>query len=652
MIKENPPIWQPSAERIANAEITAFITRLKRGVAPSLPGYAELYDYSLADPEKFWRAIWDHFGVKGDPGAIVVRDLDRMPGAQWFPDGRLNLAENMMWRRDDGEAIVEINEEVTARRISFAQLYAEVSRLVTALRAAGIMPGDRVAAILPNRAEAVIAMLATTAIGAVWCVCSPEFGVPAILDRLAQVTPRVLLGANGYRYDGRWFDLRPKLAEVAERLPGLEHRIMAGRETLPSDNWVSWETFLAAYEPGEIDFPRFAFDHPAFILYSSGTTGLPKGIVHGAGGALIENLKDLGLHFDVRPGDRIFWWTTTGWVVWTMLTFGLARGATLVLYDGGPFQPTVAKLFDIAAAERVTFLRLTPALIEAYSKAGLQPAESHDLSSLRCITSGGSPLGPEGYRFVYSHVKSDVQLAAPAGGTDPLGALVTGNPITAVWPGEIQCRGLGLAVEVFDDGGRPLIGQPGELVVTKPFPSMPVALWNDPTGERYRETYFGTYSGVWRQGDWAMITRRGGVVIFGRSDSTLKVRGIRIGTAEIYRALQRHPEIIDSVAVELSTDTGAEIILCIQLKLGLRLDDDVIARIRSGLRDGLSPRHVPDRIYQVLDIPRTVTGKVSEAAVRSAVNSEPVANFGALANPESLAYFATIGRQRLAKIEK
>jgi len=644
MTFDDGPIWRPSPARIAKAEITAFIARLEREGAPALPGYAELYDYSVAEPERFWRAIWNHFGVRGDPGAIVVRDIDRMPGATWFPDARLNLAENMMWRRDEAEALVVMNEAGATRRLSFAQLYAEVSRMTKALLAAGVTPGDRVAGALPNRAEAVIAMLATTAVGAVWCACSPEFGVPAILDRLAQVAPRVLVGADGYRYDGRWFDLRTKLADVADKLPSVEARIMAG-DMPPPGNWTRWETFLEPHEAREITFQSFAFNHPAFILFSSGTTGLPKAIVHGAGGALIQNLKDLGLHFDVQPDDRIFWWTTTGWVVWTLLTFGLSRGAALVLYDGAPLHPGPTRLFDITAAERVTFLRLTPALIEAFAKAGIRPAETHDLSALRCISSGGSPLGEDGYRFVYSHIKSDVQLASPAGGTDPLGALVTGNPIAPIWPGEIQCRGLGLAVAIFDDDGHPLIGKPGELVVTKPFPSMPVALWNDPTGERYSETYFNTYPGVWRQGDWAMINGRGGVVILGRSDATLNVRGIRIGTSEIYRALQRHPEIADCVAIERKAASGGKVILFVRLTDGLTLDDRLSARIRAGLREDLSPRHVPDRIFQIPDVPRTVSGKVSEMAVHAAINGEAVANAGALVNPDSLAYFVSIRRE-------
>jgi len=650
MTIDDGPIWRPDASRIAKAEITAFIARLEREGAAALPGYAALYDYSVAEPERFWRAVWNHFGVRGDPGDIVVRDFDRMPGATWFPQARLNLAENMLWRRDDGEALVVVNEAGVTRRLSFAQLYAEVSRGMKALLAAGVRPGDRVAGVLPNRAEAVIAMLATTALGALWCACSPEFGVSAILDRLAQVAPRVLIGADGYRYDGSWFDLRTKLADVADNLPSVETRIIAGNAAAPG-NWTRWETFIEPHAAGEISFQRFAFNHPAFILFSSGTTGLPKAIVHGAGGALIQNLKDLGLQFDVQPDDRLFWWTTTGWVVWTLLTFALARGAALVLYDGAPLHPGPTRLFDIAAAERVTFLRLTPPLIETFSKEGIEPAKTHDLSALRCISSGGSPLGHEGYRFVYSHIKSDVQLASPSGGTDPLGALVTGNPIEPIWPGEIQCRGLGLAVEIFDDDGHPLTGKPGELVVTKPFPSMPVAFWNDPGGERFNEAYFSTYPAVWRQGDWAMINARGGVVIFGRSDATLNVRGIRIGTSEIYRALQHLPEIADCVAVEHNAASGDEIILFVKLTEDLNLDDGLAARIRSRLREGISPRHVPDRIFQIPDVPRTVTGKVSELAVRAAINGDAVANVGALANPDCLACFVSIRRELLGKAD-
>ena len=623
---------------------------LHRKWGVTLDDYPALYGFSIEQPAKFWASAWDFCDVIADRrGDVVVQDIGAMAGARWFPEARLNIAENLLRRRDDVDALVALSETGAIRRLSFGTLYAEVSRAEQALRAAGVRPGDRVAGYLPNLPQAVIAMLATATIGAIWCVCSTDFGVEAVVDRFGQVDPKVLFIADGYTYDGKVFDSAAKGAAVAGRLPSVEIVVVVpNRDIEPRidgiPNAASWDQFLAGHQAATIEFAQFPFNHPVFILFTSGTTGAPKCIIHGAGGALLQNMKDLKLHFDVKPGDRIFWWTSTGWVIWNMMLFGLACEATVLLYDGSPFHPSVETLFDHAAREGVTCLRLTPKYVETISKAGLEPARSHDLSRLKCITVGGAPFAPAGYEYVYAKIKADVQLASPAGGTDPLGALVTGNPISPVWPGEIQCRGLGLRMEVFGEDARPLVGEPGELVCTMPFPSMPLGFWADASGERYKAAYFDVFPNVWRQGDWAELTSRGGVIIYGRSDATLKVRGVRIGTAEIYRQVQRIAEVVDSVVVARDVNGDGEIVLFVQLASGGQLDQPLIARISEQIRNGASPRYVPDRIIQVADIPRTATGKVSELAVRAALHGREITNRHALMNPEALLLF---GPERL-----
>ena len=639
------PIWTPSPERIRGSNLTAFARAIRQTWGIALEGYPALYRFSIEQPEKFWVSVWEFCDViAGRRGGVVARDIDRMPGTSWFPEARLNLAENLLRRRDEGDALVALRETGAVRRVSFAALYAEVSRAEQALRAAGVRPGDRVAGYLPNVPEAVIAMLATAAIGAVWCVCSTDHGVDAVFDRLSQVEPKVLFVADGYEYDGKAFDLVEKTGIIVRRLRSIESVVIvrnldtgARPDRIP--NAVSWNEFLTGREPGTIEFRQFPFDHPVFILFSSGTSGAPKCIVHGAGGALLQNLKDLTLQFDVKRDDRIFWWTSTGWVVWNLMLFGLGCEATALLYDGSPFYPGAATLFDHAERERVTFLRLTPKYVETVSKAGLEPARTHDLSKLKCITVGGAPFGRAGYEYVYSKIKADVQLASPAGGTDPLAALISGNPISPVWPGEMQCRGLGLKIEIYSEAGQPLVGEPGELVCTLPFPSMPLGFLGDADGERYRATYFDVFPNVWRQGDWAELTPRGGIVIYGRSDATLKVGGVRIGTAEIYRQVEQLAEVADSVVVARDTNGGGQIVLFVQLAAGHELDSALTAKINEQIRHGASPRYVPDRIIAVADIPRTATGKVSELAVRAALHGRPIANRHALVNPEALQLF-------------
>lgn len=636
------PIWEPMPERVAGANMTAFMSAVERAWNVRIVDYAALYDFSLKHPNKFWSSVWDFCGVIAETrGDVVVRDIDRMPGATWFPDARLNFAQNLLRRRDDADAIVFLSEERGACRLSFSQLYDEVSRVRQALEAIGVGPGDRVAGFLPNIPQTVIAMLGATSLGAIWCACSPEFGVEAAVDRFGQVDAKVLITADGYPFDGQIYDSLGKTAEIAHRLPTLEKIVVVSNvQSAPRVDHipraVGWDRFVGPYSPREIEFQQFPFSHPAFILYSSGTTGAPKCIVHGAGGTLIENLKGQMLHFDVKPDDRVFWWTTTGWVVWHFMVLSLGCGAAIILYDGSPAYPSSCVLMEIAASERATFLRLSPKLVETMAKSGIEPAKLYDLSALKTITAAGAPFSADGYDYIYTKVKNDVHLASPAGGTDPMASIVSGNPLGPVYPGEIQVRALGFKVEIFNQYGRSVSGEPGELVITMPFPSMPLGFWKDIDSRKYRATYFDVYPNAWRQGDWAELTPRGGVIIHGRSDATLNARGIRIGTAEIYRQVQNIDEVADSVVVGQEWKSTKRVVLFVQLHHPNVLDDALTTRIRERIRLNASPRHVPDKIIQVSDIPKTGTGKVSEMAVREAIHGREVKNRDALQNPQAL----------------
>lgn len=635
------PIWTPTPERIAASRLAEFMQSVRDEWAVGVDDYASLHRFSVSAPERFWASVWDYCGIIASArGTVVVENPGLLPGARWFPGARLNFAQNLLRRRDDAEALVGLAEDAAPRRLSFRELHDQVSRLAQALSATGLRPGCRVAAFLPNVPETVVAMLATTCLGAVWCACSPDFGVEAAADRLGQLDPDVLLVGTGYSYGGVRFDIRAKAQGLAARMPRARVIVVpgsGGTDALPGiANAIAYADFVAPFPAQDIVFEQFPFAHPAFVLFSSGTTGAPKCIVHSAGGALIENLKGHILQFDVRAGDRIFWWTSTGWVVWNIMTVGLAAGATLLLYDGSPFHPSPSVLWDHAAAEQVTFLRLTPKYIETLARAGLKPADTHDLAALRCITVGGAPFGADGFSWLYESVKSDVQVASPAGGTDPLAALVSGHPIGPVWPGEIQCPALGISVDVVGEDGQSTGTQSGELVCTRSFPSMPLGLWGDADGSRFRASYFARFPGMWSQGDWAALTPHGGVRIGGRSDATLKVRGVRIGTAEIYRQVERIPGIADSAAVAWNGGDDEQIVLFVQTSSGTTFDAALAQRIREELRRNASPRHVPDLIVPVPDLPRTVTGKVSEVALREALHGSPVANRDSLANPRAL----------------
>jgi acetoacetyl-CoA synthetase len=639
------PIWQPSAERIARAEMTAFIVEVNRRWGLAIADYAGLHRFSVEEPDRFWSAIWDFCGVIGDRGdGEVLADGARMPGARWFPDARLNFARNLLRRRDDAPAVIALREDGARRVLSFAGLYDLVSRIVQAMLATGIGPGDRVAAYMPNIPEAVAAMLAATSIGAIWSSCAPEFGVGAALDRIGQVQPKLLLTADGYLYGGRSFSLLDKASEIVKGIPSLEQVVVvADLEKRPSIERIehAWlfHDFIAPFSAGEIAFADLPFNHPVFILFSSGTTGAPKCILHGAGGVLLENLKSMTLQFDVKRDDRVYWWTTTGWVVWNLMVFALGRGAAIVLYDGSPFHPTQDAILRHTATEHATFIRLTPKYVSELAKAGVASGETLDLGALRMMIVSSSPFGSDGYDYIYDKLKRDLHLGSPSGGTDPLGSLVSTNPIGPVWAGEIQGPALGFAIAIFSDAGQPLEDTAGDLVITQPFPSMPIGFWNDPAGEKYRRAYFERFPNVWHHGDWAKRTERGGYVIYGRSDATLKARGIRIGTAEIYRQLTGMPELVESVAVEQEWQGESRIVLFVMLRDGLRLERQLADDIRRRIRDNLSPRHVPDKILAVPAIPLTITGKVSEVAVRNAVNGLPVANQETLANPAALQHF-------------
>lgn len=639
------PIWQPSDERIAQSEMTAFISQVNRQWNKDIHDYTALHRFSVAEPAHFWLSVWDYFEVIAEHrGDVVLENAGQMPGAVWFPDARLNFARNLLRRRDNEAAIVALREDGVRREVSFAGLYDLVSRLAQAMRASGVVAGDRVVAYMPNIPEAVAGMLAAASIGAIWSCCSPEFGIEAALDRIGQVTPKLLLTADGYLYDGKRFDLTGKTAGIVRAIPSIETVVVVENiaprraiDSIPSAQYFT--DFIAPFQAREIDFASLPFNHPVFILFSSGTTGSPKCILHGAGGILIENLKSLGLQFDVKPGDRVYWWTTTGWVVWNMMVFALARGASIVLYDGSPFHPSPDAILRHTAAEGATFIRLTPKYVQTLMSAGMAPGEALDFKALRTMIVSSSPFGADGYSYIYGSVKEDIHLGSPSGGTDPLGSLVSANPISPVYPGEIQGPALGFSIEIFDDAGRSIEGSAGELVVTRPFPSMPIGFWGDPAGDKYRNAYFQYFPNVWRHGDWAAMTPRRGVVIYGRSDATLNARGIRIGTAEIYRQLDEIPQIAEAVAVSQDWDGDTRIILFLRMHQGSALNAALVEKIRNRIRQRLSPRHVPDKIIAVPEIPLTSTGKVSEAAVRGAIHGRPPANQGALANPGSLRHF-------------
>jgi acetoacetyl-CoA synthetase len=696
---EETPLWAPSRARVAATRLVQFARQLQREGevdpldADGVLDYPRLHRWSVEHPERFWPALCRDTGVLAssvdgdDPWRHVAVGLDRMAppdaplGPRWFPDARLNFAENLLQRRDEGDALVAWNERGRQRALSHAELYRQVQRAAAALRAQGITAGDRVAAFLPNVPETVIAMLAATSLGAVWSSCSPDFGVQGVLDRFGQIAPRVLIACDGYQYAGKVIDTGGRVHEIAERIASIERVVIvpvlgtgatisgttsgtasattsAVRGAMAWNEWLAQgDTFAAGANDAEREFERFAFDHPLYIMYSSGTTGLPKCMVHGAGGTLVQHLKEHMLHTDLSRDDRIFYFTTCGWMMWNWLVSALATGATVILYDGAPHARLAASpdtqkpedrslLWSMAESERITVFGTSAKAIALAEKDGLRPGRDHDLSALRCILSTGSPLAPPSFDYVYREIKRDVQLSSISGGTDIISCFVLGNPAGPVWRGELQVPGLGMAVAIFDDEGREVEGQAGELVCTRPFPSMPIAFWDDPDGARYRSAYFDTYPSVWRHGDWAEHTLHGGFVISGRSDATLNPGGVRIGTAEIYRLVEQLPEIVESLVIGQEVGGAQErdvrIVLFVRLRDGATLDDALRQRIVATVRANTSPHHVPRVIVAVPDLPRTISGKLSELAVRDVIHGRVVKNTDALANPHSLELFRAL----------
>lgn len=624
-------LWEPPAELVERAVMTRYMR--ERG----FDDYHELWRWSVTDLDGFWASLWDFFGVEG--GYEQVLASREMPGATWFPGGQVNYAEHLFrGKADDAVAIVHASELRELGEVTWGELRAQTAAMAARLRALGVERGDRVAAYMPNIPETVAAFLATASIGAVWSSCSPDFGPRSVIDRFAQIEPKVLLAVDGYRYNGRDFDRRETVERIAAETSG--EVLTLGY--LDGSGWPD--------EPGgELEFERLPFDHPLWVLYSSGTTGLPKAIVQGQGGILLEHLKKLHLHVDAQAGDRLFWFTTTGWMMWNFLVSGLLTEAAIVLYDGSPAQPDMNVLWDLAEQAGVTTFGTSAAYIASCMKAGVEPAAGRDLSKLRAVGSTGSPLSPEGFRWVYENVGEDTWLFSTSGGTDLCTAFVGGCPLVPVYEGELQARSLGAAVEAWDPDGNALIGEVGELVITQPMPSMPLYFWNDPDGERYRDSYFSMYPGIWRHGDWIEITERGTAIITGRSDSTINRGGVRMGTAEIYRAVLAVEEVTDALVVDVTRDGEDWMPLFVVLREGAELDDDLSGAIKRRIREDCSPRHVPNEIVAVKEIPRTLSGKVLELPVKRILmgtDPEKAASRDSLQNPAALDFFVSWARDR------
>jgi acetoacetyl-CoA synthetase len=639
-------LWQPSPERVEGSSMFRFMQHVNERFSKDFSGYPELYAWSVEQLGDFWSTLWDFIGVQASHEAdFILDDPGKMPGAAWFGGARLNFAENLLRFRDHRTAIIFKGEGQPVRYVSYAELYSEVTRLAKALKNLGIQPGDRVVGFMPNMPETIMAMLAATSLGATWSSCSPDFGIKGVLDRFGQIRPRVLFTADGYIFKGKRIDSLERIRSVTAEIDSLERVVVVPYAQQVPDisglpGAIRYPDFLEPADPEEgPEFVQLPFEHPLYIMYSSGTTGLPKCMVQSAGGILLQHIKELMLHTDVSREDTIFYFTTCGWMMWNWLTSSLALGATLVLFDGNPFQPDPGALWELAQNESISVFGTSAGYISALQNAGVKPGREYDLTALRSLLSTGSPLTSEGFRFVYQEVKEDLQLSSISGGTDLNGCFALGNPMGPVYAGELQCRGLGMKVLAYDDAGRPVFNQQGELVCTAPFPSMPICFWDDPDGSKYHQAYFDVFPGVWRHGDFIEINDRGGVIIYGRSDATLNPGGVRIGTAEIYRQVDQIEEIEDSLVIGQSWANDVRVILFVKLKPGFELTEAIEQAIRQSIRDNASPRHVPARILAVQDIPYTLNMKKVELAVNKILHGKPVLNKDALKNPESLEYF-------------
>jgi len=637
-------LWSPPEERVLKSHMYAFMQEVNKRHNKNFKEYQELWEWSVENIPEFWATVWDFVDIlASEPYSQVVDDPQKMPGAKWFIGAKLNFAKNLLRRADQKTALIFKGEGQPIREVSYKELYSTVSRLSQALKDLGVTPGDRVVGFMPNMPETTMGMLAATSLGAIWSSCSPDFGIKGVMDRFGQIKPKVLIAADGYFFKGKRFDSIERIKEFTKQLPSLERVILVPYTEMPSTmdfpKAVLFEDIIKPYKEMPIDFVELPFEHPLYIMYSSGTTGLPKCMVQSAGGILINHKKELMLHVDLKPEDVIFYYTTCGWMMWNWLMSSLSVGATLVLYDGNPFQPGPEALWELTEEAKISIFGTSAGYISALMASGLKPKERFGLKSLKTILSTGSPLSAEGFEFVYDSIKSDVHLASISGGTDLNGCFVGGNPMAPVYAGEIQCRCLGMKVFAYDENGKPIYNKQGELVCTAAFPSMPIYFWDDPDNKKYHSAYFDVYPNIWRHGDFIEINDRGGVIIYGRSDATLNPGGVRIGTAEIYRLVEQLPEIEDSIVVGQDWKNDVRVILFVKMAPGFKLNQEIKDKIRKTLRENASPRHVPAKIIEIPDIPYTLNMKKVELAVKKVIHGQPVLNKDALRNPECLDYY-------------
>ncbi|MCU0598146.1 MAG: acetoacetate--CoA ligase [Desulfobacterales bacterium] len=641
-------LWEPSEDRIKQSNMQRFMQAINHKYHLDIKDYRKLYQWSVDNIPDFWAVLWDFAEIKYSRSYDrIVDNTDKMPGAKWFEGARLNFAENLLRYRDDHTALIFKGESRPSVRMTYRQLYDEVARVAASLKALGIKPGERIVGFMPNMPQAIIAMLAAVSMGATWSSCSPDFGIKGVMDRFGQIEPRVLFTADGYLFKGKPMDSLERISGIVSQLPSVEKLVVVPYANSNPDissipRAVLFDEFKSAQSGLDVDFAQLPADHPLYVMYSSGTTGLPKCMVQSASGILVNHLKELILHTDLKREDVIFYFTTCGWMMWNWLTSSLAVGATLVLYDGNPFHPDEGALWQMAQDEKITVFGTSAGYIAALRNTGLIPKEKYDLSALRALLSTGSPLSEEGFEFVYDAIKPDIQLASISGGTDLNGCFALGNPTARVYMGELQCRGLGMKVEAYDENGQPVIGRQGELVCTAPFPSMPIYFWNDPDGKKYHSAYFDVYPNIWRHGDYIEINDHGGVKIYGRSDATLNPGGVRIGTAEIYRQVEQMEEIADSIVIGQDWKNDVRVILFVQMAQGFELTEQLKQKIRQNIRANASPRHVPAKIIAVPEIPYTLNMKKVELAVKKVIQNIPVLNKDALKNPEALDYYAGI----------